>query len=144
MNSSHMILFSDGGARGNPGHSGIGVVAYRDDGQTEFFRISRYIGETTNNQAEYMAIIEGLKKARENGVTRISCYLDSELVVKQLNGEYKVRHPEIQQRFSEVQKLLPAFVSVEFHHVAREKNAVADSLVNSAIDEYLEQKKGHL
>mgnify|MGYP001617142301 FL=1 len=107
-----------------------------DDG-TEGKRVSdaaKYIGIDTNNQAEYTGIIIGLQKALELGYDVVDVRLDSELAVKQLNGQYKVKHPEIAKRFLEVHNLRSQFRSVKFSHVFREQNVAADALVNETLD----------
>jgi ribonuclease HI len=125
-------LHSDGGARGNPGPAGAGAVLYDASG-TVVAEISRYLGQTTNNQAEYQALILGLEKAVELGAETVACYLDSELIVKQLNGQYKVKHEAMKPLFQQVQTLRLQ-VPASFHHVRREYNKHADALVNQAID----------
>ncbi len=127
------IIHSDGGARGNPGPSAIGVVLASPKGET-VATISEYIGETTNNQAEYRAVIAGLGKAKELGATEVECVLDSELVVKQLNREYKVKHPDLKPVFEKARMLALGFSKVLFRHVRREENKAADALVNEALD----------
>lgn len=134
---SHIILYSDGGARGNPGPAGVGVVMYAKDTLEEIQTIAEYIGEATNNQAEYTALLKGLEGAIKLGAQYVECYLDSELVVKQLNREYKVKNKNIAPLFVKVWNLTQQFKSVTFRHVRREKNKVADSLVNKAIDAHL-------
>ena len=137
---SKLTLYSDGGARGNPGPAAIGVVCRR--GQEQLWTIQRYIGETTNNQAEYQALIAGLTKAV--GSTReITCYLDSELVVKQLQGVYRVKDKDLQPLVRQVIGLLPSFSRVEFKHIPRAKNTLADRLVNVALDKHLAAPHGH-
>jgi ribonuclease HI len=126
-------LYTDGGARGNPGPSGIGVVIY-DGGEQPIRKIGERIGDGTNNQAEYAALIRGLKEVLDLGGEEVDCYLDSELVVRQLNGQYKVREPELQKLIAEVFKLSNRFLKVSFSHVRREKNKLADKLVNEALD----------
>lgn len=125
-------LHTDGGARGNPGPAGIGFVLVID-GKEKILH-GEYIGETTNNQAEYKALIAGLTRAQEEGIKAIECFLDSELVVKQMKGEYKVKHPDMKPLFEQAKTLSANFNSVSFAHVRREKNAHADELVNNAID----------
>lgn len=132
-------LYTDGGARGNPGPAGIGYVLQIETADTH--AVGEYIGETTNNQAEYTALIKGLKKAQQQGVTQLRCFLDSELVVKQLNGQYKVRHPDMLPLYDQVQKLKSGFTSITFSHVQRSKNAKADALVNQAIDKHQGKQK---
>lgn len=126
-------IFSDGGARGNPGPAGIGAVISDDSGNL-LAEISEYIGNGTNNQAEYKALIAALAKASEMRLERVTCHLDSELVVKQLRGEYKIREAGLQLLANEVLKLIKDFESVRFKHVPREKNRLADRLVNEALD----------
>jgi len=133
-NTKTLKLHSDGGARGNPGPAGAGAALYDESGLV-VAEISEYLGHTTNNQAEYQALILGLKKAIELGAASIQCYLDSELIVRQLNGQYKVKHEAMKPLFQQVQSLrlqIPA----TFHHVRRELNKHADALVNQAIDRH--------
>jgi len=129
---SKATLYTDGGARGNPGPAGIGAVL--KIGEQEFL-FKKYIGETTNNQAEYQALILGLEKAKEHGVAELSCFLDSELVVKQLNREYKVKDKDLAVQFMKIWNILPEFKKVTFTHVRREQNKTADRLVNEVLDE---------
>lgn len=131
-------LFTDGGARGNPGPAGIGYVLRIADKEAIFH--GEYIGETTNNQAEYRALIAGMTRARAESVQELECFLDSELVVKQLNGQYKVKHPDLKPVVETVRSLKAHFSKVTFTAVRREKNKEADALVNGALDEQL--KKG--
>lgn len=126
------ILHTDGGARGNPGPAGIGAVLEFGGRKHEF---KKYIGETTNNQAEYQALVLGLEKAKNFGVEEIDCLLDSELVVKQLNREYKVKDKDLAVQFVKVWNLAQGFKKIIFKHVFREDNKEADRLVNEAIDE---------
>jgi len=130
--SSSAELFTDGGARGNPGPAGIGAALYQAGKEVAF--VSHYIGETTNNDAEYQALIAGLECALKEGVFNLVCYLDSLLIVEQLNGRYKVKQEHLQQRFREVMRLVDKFKHISFNHIPREKNTRADQLVNMAID----------
>ena len=127
-------LYTDGGARGNPGPAGIGGVLL--DNKKPIFEFSKYIGETTNNIAEYSALVEGLTKAESLNIKIIECFLDSELIVKQLNGEYKVKNAGLAPYFEKVKKLEKNFTQISFKHVKRESNKRADSLVNAALDNY--------
>ncbi|MFA5124286.1 MAG: ribonuclease HI family protein [Patescibacteria group bacterium] len=127
------IIYSDGGARGNPGPAGIGAVIKIGEKQLE---LKRYIGEATNNQAEYRALILALEHALENGVTEAECLLDSELVVKQLNREYRVKDKDLGVLFIKVYNLSTKFKRVTFKHIYREQNKLADKLVNEAIDRH--------
>ena len=131
-------IYTDGGSRGNPGPAASGAVIKELVNGKEgkiLAEVMKYLGKTTNNQAEYTAIIIGLEKARELGVSTVELYMDSELATKQLNGEYKVKHPEIAKRFLEVKNLLHDFDDVWFTHIRREKNKEADALVNKCLDE---------
>lgn len=131
-----VIIYSDGGARGNPGPAGIGAVILNED-EKVLAEVSEYIGEGTNNQAEYKAIIAGITKARELGATEMECFLDSELVVKQLNREYKVKNKDLASLFVQAHNLVIQIGKVSFAHIPREQNIHADTLVNQAIDEAL-------
>ncbi len=126
-------IYSDGGARGNPGPAAIGVVIY-DDAKKILKRISQSIGPTTNNQAEYKALIVGLQEAAKFGASELVCFLDSELVVRQATGQYKVKEPGLKDLVMQVLRLIKQFEKVEFVHVPREKNKLADKLVNQALD----------
>lgn len=130
-----LVLYSDGGARGNPGPAGIGVVIY-DSSDNVVFEISEFLGIATNNQAEYKAILAGISKAKELGVENLVCYLDSELVVKQLKREYKVKNAELAPLFVKVYNLSQGIQSIKFIHIRREKNTVADRLANEAMDKH--------
>lgn len=127
-----LTIFTDGGARGNPGPAAIGVVIKNKD--ELLFEEGKYIGETTNNQAEYQAVVLALEKALEFGGTDIDFYSDSELVIKQLRGEYKVRNEDLAQQFLKIWNLQNKFQTVKYNHVYREKNKHADRLVNEALD----------
>ena len=129
-----LITFSDGGARGNPGPAGIGFVIYDEAGKL-LYKKGAVLDFTTNNQAEYQALIAALKESKNLGATALICNLDSELVVKQLQGKYKIKEPGLQVLASEALRLTSKFASVEFVHVPREKNKLADELVNQALDD---------
>lgn len=128
------ILYTDGGARGNPGPAGSGAVLFNEDGGV-IAEASRYIGETTNNVAEYTAIIIGMEMAVAQGITNLEVNMDSELAVKQLNGEYRVKNEGLARLFVQVKQLMGGFEKISFTHVRRERNKHADALVNKAIDE---------
>lgn len=135
-------LYTDGGARGNPGPAGSGFVVYAlgEDG-TEVDKLCEggvFIGDATNNIAEYKAIVLGLQKALELNATEVDAVLDSELAVKQLNREYKVKNEGLAQQFLQVHNLVQRFDDVSFRHVRREYNKEADAQVNKAIDQALE------
>ena len=133
MSDKKLIIYTDGGARGNPGPSGIGVVVYNE--QKELVReYSDFLGIATNNQAEYKAVILALKKAQELGGEELHFYLDSELVVKQLRGEYKVKNKDLASLFLEIHNLTINFQKISYTHVRRELNKEADRLANEAMD----------
>lgn len=131
-----LILHTDGASRGNPGEAGIGALIEDGDGQV-VGKVARYMGTATNNQAEYSALIEGLKAAIELGADRVEIYADSELVVKQINGLYRVKNPDLQERHAEARALLSKFGGHLVKYIPREKNKEADALANEAIDKRL-------
>jgi ribonuclease HI len=125
------ILHFDGCCKGNPGVSGAGVVIYKDD--EELWSSSKYLGKGTNNQAEYKALILGLEKAVEFSITELCVFGDSQLVIKQVNGLYKVSSPQIKPLYEKVKELKRKFENVEFYHVYRDNNKRADKLANDAL-----------
>ncbi len=137
-----ITIYTDGGARGNPGPAGIGAVI-RGSGIDKSY--GGYIGKATNNEAEYQALIFALKKTKsligkqKAKQMEIECFLDSELVVKQLNHEYKIENKNMQKFFIEVWNLTLDFGRVAFQHVLREQNKEADRLLNEALDKELAQ-----
>lgn len=129
-----LIANTDGASRGNPGESGIGVIL-RDEHGAVVYSGSDYIGRTTNNAAEYRALLACLKKATSLRCSRLIVHSDSELMVRQLRGEYRVRDKSLQRYFTEAQRLIAAApFSFEIVHVGRERNRDADLLANAAID----------
>ncbi|MEK7612229.1 MAG: ribonuclease HI family protein [Patescibacteria group bacterium] len=131
--SSTLKIFTDGGSRGNPGPAGIGfIVGNKKYGET--------IGYATNNVAEYRAVVSALKKAKQllgkimAKKTDIDMRMDSELIVKQMNGKYKIQEPELQKYFMEIWNMRLDFKSVTFTHIPREQNKEADAMVNLALD----------
>jgi ribonuclease HI len=128
-----IIINFDGGSRGNPGPSGIGVVLSAQDG-TPLITVGKYIGAATNNVAEYTALIFGLQQAAKLNATKILVRGDSELIIKQMRGEYRVKNPALKDLYEKAQDLVHGFKSVRFEHNLRHKNALADRLVNLAID----------
>lgn len=128
-----VVIYTDGGARGNPGPAGIGVAIY-DEKKKLLATYKNYIGEATNNQAEYQAVILALEKALEMEAKQIDFKLDSELAVKQLRGEYKVKNEQLASLVRDVFQLSNKFESINYSHVPREQNKLADKLVNEAID----------
>lgn len=129
-----LVLHVDGGARGNPGPAAIGVVAATPDGEV-VDRVSERIGVATNNVAEYRALLRGLELARQLGADEVEVVNDSELVAKQVNGEYRVKHPDMRPLHAAATAALRDFASWELRSVPRAQNADADALVNRALDE---------
>jgi ribonuclease HI len=127
------ILHADGGARGNPGPAGIGVVLVDPDGDV-LAEIARGIGVTTNNVAEYTALIEGLELAREKGVTEVDVRLDSKLVVNQVLGEWKIKNDTLRRLAAKAESLLRRFERKSLTYVPRDQNAAADRLANQGMD----------
>ena len=128
-----LIINTDGGSRNNPGPAGIGVV-FSDEAGEVIAKFKEYIGTATNNVAEYSALVLALEKAKDFEASEIECRLDSELVVKQLLGQYKVKDPGMRELYNKVQDLI-LFKPVKFVHVRREFNKLADALVNEILDE---------
>ena len=128
-----LIIYTDGGARGNPGPAGIGAILFNEEKKI-VAEISTYLGVATNNQAEYKALIAALKKAHELKAEELECYLDSELVVKQLKREYKVKNQDLAPLFLEIHNLSLSFKKITYTHIRRELNKEADKLANEAMD----------
>lgn len=130
-----LITYTDGGSRNNPGPAACGVVMQDEKGEV-VFKGSKFLGIATNNEAEYGALIMALQKAEEllEKGGQVTCYLDSELVVKQLNRQYRVKDEKMKGLFAQVTELCTNFDKVEFVHVPREKNKLADKLVNEELD----------
>ncbi|MEO6536506.1 MAG: reverse transcriptase-like protein [Candidatus Paceibacterota bacterium] len=133
-------LYADGGARGNPGPAGSGAVVFDDIGK-RVVDVSDYIGVATNNVAEYEALLRGLKALRDEFAeghfnhSELHIRLDSKLIIEQLKGAYKVKHPNLVPRYFEVKNILArSFPHVTFEHVRREFNKDADALANAAMD----------
>ncbi len=140
----NLKIYTDGGARGNPGPAACGAVI-KNEKEEVILEASKFIGVATNNQAEYKALILALEKAKEilspdkNAKSRakdknLECHLDSELVVKQLNGEYKIKSGGLKPLFAQARDLISNFDSVEFIYIPREQNKLADKLVNKELD----------
>jgi ribonuclease HI len=134
MSSERHVLYCDGAARGNPGPAAIGGVLFAPGRVEPVTAISEAIGRATNNEAEYRALLAGLEAALEAGVARLLVRLDSELLVNQMNGAYRVKAPGLKPLHREVVALLGRFASVVFEQVPRERNALADELANAALD----------
>lgn len=130
---TRLILNTDGGARGNPGPAAIGVVVKNHEGEV-IKEIGKYIGERTNNEAEYEAIIEGLAAALEKKALIVDCYLDSEFVVNQLKGVYKIKNDRMRILWEKTKALEKNFKTVTYTHILRNKNKEADKIVNQVLD----------
>ena len=128
-----LIINTDGGSRGNPGPGAIGVVI-RDESGKIIKTHKECVGKVTNNQAEYLALVSGLNLAKAQGGTEVACRLDSELLVKQMRREYKVKDPNIGPLFIKANNAAILFKSVSFTHIRRELDHEADALVNEALD----------
>ena len=136
------ILYTDGGARGNPGPAAAGVVIY-DAKLKEIDKFAHYLGVATNNQAEYQALILGLGRiqklvgdAHKIAEISVDVFMDSELIVKQMNGEYKIKNKDLKPLFAKVEELSAKFEAVKFKHIFRDKNTMADKLLNLELDKH--------
>jgi len=127
-------LFGDGGSRGNPGPAASGAVLLDPSGEI-LERVGRYLGVATNNVAEWTALLIGLEAAANRGIRRLAIRLDSELVVKQVRGEYRVKHADLQPLHRRALALLRRFEHVDIRHVPRKQNVLADRLVNDVLDQ---------
>ena len=128
------ILYADGAARGNPGPAGAGAVVLDPDGHV-LAELTKHLGHATNNVAEYSALILGLEEAKRRGVDDLEVRMDSKLVVEQMNGRWKVKHPNLKPLARRAGDLWAAFPRRSIVHVPREDNVIADALSNRAIDE---------
>jgi len=128
-----LVIYTDGAARGNPGPAAIGVVLQDEAGNT-LATISRRLAPTTNNQAEYSAIIAGLEKAVSLGAKQVRLKSDSELVVRQLMGQYKVKNADLREMYSQAVKLIGKLEKFSAVNIPREQNRQADALANKALD----------
>jgi ribonuclease HI len=141
-----ITIYTDGGSRGNPGPSAIGVVFCNENGEI-FKKYSEYLGETTNNDAEYKAVIFALKKFKAllgkkiAETSEIEIKSDSELMVRQLNGEYKIENKNIGELFLEIWNLKTDFKKIKFTLIPREKNKEADKMVNEELDNQVKAQK---
>jgi ribonuclease HI/probable phosphoglycerate mutase len=139
MVDKRLSLFTDGACRGNPGNGGAGAVLVGQNGEV-VSTAKRFLGHCTNNIAEYQALILGLGEALGRRATAISIYLDSELIVRQIQGVYRVKNPTLKPLMADVRALLDRFDTWQVAHVPRSENAVADKLANEAIDEALSKQ----
>jgi ribonuclease HI len=128
------VVYIDGGARGNPGPAGAGVRIEAGDDGTALFEGGWYLGRATNNVAEYRALVEGLARAAALAAEQVEVRSDSELLVRQMRGEYRVRNARLRELFERANRLCRDLVKVRFTHVRREANADADRLANQAIN----------
>lgn len=126
-------LFADGGSRGNPGPAASGAVLFDANGAL-LEEVGEYLGTATNNVAEWTALLLGLQAAANRGIRRLAVRLDSELVVRQMRGEYRVKHADLQPLHRRALALLRRFEHVDLRHVRRKENAAADRLVNRVLD----------
>lgn len=132
------ILYSDGGSRNNPGEAAIGYLIYDAD-MNLIYKEGKRIGIQTNNVAEYWALRDGIKKAIELKVSNLKVKMDSELIVKQLTGQYKVKNEVLKEWHKDISSMISQFEKIEFSHVFRKDNKEADKLVNDALDGNLEE-----
>ncbi|PIZ95982.1 MAG: ribonuclease H [Candidatus Magasanikbacteria bacterium CG_4_10_14_0_2_um_filter_33_14] len=130
-----LMIYTDGGSRGNPGPSATGIVIKNEEGQT-VANYGEFLGKQTNNYAEYMAIISGLKKAKELGADEVDCIVDSKLVCEQLNRNWKVKEPTIQKLFIKAWNEMQQFKKVTIKHILRVGNKEADAEVNKVLDSH--------
>jgi len=131
-----LTIFTDGASRNNPGESGAGIYILRNG--KPFEQIARYLGTTTNNVAEYTAAIIGLEHAVKVGARRVNLYADSELLVKQLNGQYKVKSEGLKPLHAKAKELIARIGTVAVKYIPRDMNKEADALANRAIDEKMQ------
>jgi ribonuclease HI len=133
VNSGEVIIvYTDGASKGNPGKASIGVSI--QESNKEIATVSKAVGVATNNIAEYTALLEALKACLDRGLTKVLIRADSELMVKQLKGEYKVKNPEIKVIYDQAKILERKFEAISYEHVMREKNKRADELANLALE----------
>lgn len=139
MSGKTLIVFADGGSRGNPGPAGSGAYLEDETGHP-VARIYKYLGETTNNVAEYSALIFGLKEAQRRGAKEVQVRMDSQLVVRQILGEYRVKEATLKKLHEQAVALLESFGHYRIEHIPREENEEADKLANLAIDSHFKKK----
>jgi ribonuclease HI len=126
------LVFVDGASSGNPGSSGAGMVVFNALGQ-ELFRQSTYLGEMTNNMAEYEAFIRALRHARAENIDNITIYTDSQLLANQISGVYQTKNVRLRRYLEEARLLIRTFGQFRIHHIPREQNGIADSLAKAAV-----------
>jgi ribonuclease HI len=135
MNNGTAELYTDGASRGNPGEAGAGIALVDGNGNV-LFESKRYLGRCTNNEAEYRALVLGLEETLKKKFRIVNVHLDSELVVRQMEGVYKIKNTNLGRLAAEAKKLLSQFGAYTIQHVPRHLNKEADRLANEAIDEY--------
>ena len=126
-------LFFDGASRGNPGPASFGGVIYNEKGE-ELDTFNSYIGMATNNVAEYCGLLGGLNRCRDLNIKHLRVFGDSNLVIQQIQGKWKVKHPKLKGLYQQIRKIMPFFTTITFAHVYRDKNKRADELANKALD----------
>lgn len=135
-----IVIYADGGSRGNPGPAAYGAVLYGKDTSGKLkpiAELTQFLGVRTNNQAEYEGVIAALEKAKTLGGEHVTCYLDSELLVEQLSLRYRVKNRGLAALFLKAWNLMKNFKQVSFHHVPREKNKIADRLLNKTLNAHV-------
>jgi ribonuclease HI len=137
--SRQATIHIDGAARGNPGPAGAGILILGPDGEV-IDRMHRWLGKTTNNVAEYQALLLALERAQALGIADVEVRSDSELLVRQLNGQYKVKHPKLQELYGQAVERIGRFRRVQIQHVPRALNAEADALANQGIDDAMAKR----
>ncbi len=137
---NRLIIYFDGASRGNPGRAGAGIWMTDGEGK-KISEVSRYLGQKTNNQAEYWALLLGLREAKRRGGTSLHIFTDSELVERQIKGTYRVRDLNLKALHRTVQENLKAFSSFEIESIPREKNREADRLANEAIERRIAKER---
>lgn len=130
----NLEVYTDGASRGNPGQSGYGFLIYSNNKLVE--KKYGFLGKKTNNQAEYIALLEAVKSIKKYNCNRVKFFMDSQLVVRQFKGIYRVKNNELKKYYLEINKLLDNIDNVQFVHIGRENNTEADKLANQAIDEH--------
>lgn len=136
MSIERVKIYTDGGARGNPGPAACGAVIKNPAGRV-LKKVSRFLGHATNNQAEYEAVLLGLKAAKELSAQTVDFFLDSELIANQLSRNFKVKDLNLQSLFVKIWNLSLGFKKISYHHIPREENKEADRLVNEELDKHL-------
>ena len=141
MGIGQLILYIDGASRGNPGRAGAGVLITNEEGK-RMVEMSRYLGHKTNNEAEYWALLLGLREAKRVGGKAVRVFTDSELVERQVKGLYRVKHPNLRSLHKLVLENVGSFSSFEIESIPREQNREADFLANRAIERRIAREKG--